>query len=66
MTNLEGHRDLLNRYIETISMVTHSTKYKTGTGAQGAGIRQIQAAKKKRVQDQRFFFRHLECLMSPN
>ena len=32
MSNLEGHRDLLNRYIETISMVTHSTIYKTGTG----------------------------------
>ena len=32
MSNLEGYRDLLNRYIETIGMVSHSAKYKTGTG----------------------------------
>ena len=46
MTNLEGQRDLLNRYIETISMVTHSTKYKTGTGGQGAGIRKYHQPKR--------------------
>ena len=56
MTNLEGHRDLLNRYIETIGMVTHSTKYKTGTGAQGAGIRKYKQPKRNayKIKDSSF------------
>ena len=56
MTNLEGHRDLLNRYIETISMVAHSTKYKTGTGAQGAGIRKYKQPKRNayKIKDSSF------------
>ena len=53
MSNLEGHRDLLNKYIETISMVAHSTQYKTGTGAQGAGIRKYHQPKRNayKIQD---------------
>ena len=56
MTNLEGHRDLLNRYIETIGMVSHSTKYKTGTGAQGAGIRKYKQPKRNayKIKDSSF------------
>ena len=56
MTNLEGQRDLLNRYIETISMVTHSTKYKTGTGGQGAGIRKYKQPKRNayKIKDSSF------------
>ena len=56
MTNLEGHRDLLNRYIETISMVAHSTQYKTGTGAQGAGIRKYKQPKRNayKIKDSSF------------
>ena len=56
MTNLEGQRDLLNRYIETIGMVTHSTKYKTGTGAQGAGIRKYKQPKRNayKIKDSSF------------
>ena len=50
MSNLEGHRDLLNRYIETISMVAHSTQYKLGTGAQGAGIRNTSSQKETRTR----------------
>ena len=56
MTNLEGRRDLLNRYIETISMVAHSTQYKTGTGAQGAGIRKYKQPKRNayKIKDSSF------------
>ena len=56
MTNLEGYRDLLNRYIETISMVAHSTQYKTGTGAQGAGIRKYKQPKRNayKIKDSSF------------
>ena len=56
MSYLEGHRDLLNRYIETIGMVTHSTKYKTGTGAQGAGIRKYKQPKRNayKIKDSSF------------
>ena len=56
MTNLEGHRDLLNKYIETISMVAHSTQYKTGTGAQGAGIRKYKQPKRNayKIKDSSF------------
>ena len=56
MSNLEGHRDLLNRYIETISMVAHSTQYKTGTGAQGAGIRKYKQPKRNayKIKDSSF------------
>ena len=56
MSNLEGNRDLLNRYIETISMVVHSTQYKTGTGAQGAGIRKYKQPKRNayKIKDSSF------------
>ena len=56
MSNLEGHRDLLNKYIETISMVAHSTQYKTGTGAQGAGIRKYKQPKRNayKIKDSSF------------
>ena len=56
MSNLESQRDLLNRYIETISMVTHSTKFKTGTGAQGAGIRKYKQPKRNayKIKDSSF------------
>ena len=56
MSNLESYRDLLNRYIETIGMVTHSTKYKTGTGAQGAGIRKYKQPKRNayKIKDSSF------------
>ena len=56
MSNLEGRRDLLNRYIETISMVAHSTQYKTGTGAQGAGIRKYKQPKRNayKIKDSSF------------
>ena len=56
MTNLESRRDLLNRYIETISMVAHSTQYKTGTGAQGAGIRKYKQPKRNayKIKDSSF------------
>ena len=61
MTNLEGYRDLLNRYIETIGMVTHSTKYKTGTGAQGAGIRKYKQPKRNAYKIKDSSFGTLEC-----
>ena len=56
LSRLEIHRDLLNRYIETIGMVTHSTKYKTGTGAQGAGIRKYKQPKRNayKIKDSSF------------
>ena len=56
LSQLEIHRDLLNRYIETIGMVTHSTKYKTGTGAQGAGIRKYKQPKRNayKIKDSSF------------
>ena len=56
MTNLESRRDLLNRYIETIGVVAHSTQYKTGTGAQGAGIRKYKQPKRNayKIKDSSF------------
>ena len=56
MANLESQRDLLNRYIDTIGMVSHSTIYKTGTGAQGAGIRKYKQPKRNayKIKDSSF------------
>ena len=56
MSNMEGNRDLLNRYLDTLSMVVHSTQYKTGTGAQGAGIRKYKQPKRNayKIKDSSF------------
>ena len=52
----EGRRETMKKYLEAITLAAASSKYKQGTGAQGAGIRKYKQPKRNayKIKDSSF------------
>ena len=56
LKNNEQKRETINKYLEAIRLAKESSKYKQGTGAQGAGIRKYKQPKRNayKIKDSSF------------